>query len=95
MIVNQGDVLEMHATNGLNDTVTSLHHHGMYFNGTSYFDGAVGVSQWSVALLAHRGGTKLMTWLCLAAVYPQEKSLRTSSTRPTRSAPTGSTRTST
>nr|AHZ58332.1 laccase [Auricularia auricula-judae] len=38
------DTLRVHATNKL-DKPTTLHHHGMFFNKTSYFDGALGVSQ--------------------------------------------------
>jgi iron transport multicopper oxidase len=43
----QGDVHLIHATNGLgnDDIPTALHAHGMFFNGTGYFDGAVGITQ--------------------------------------------------
>ena len=44
--VTQGDTLIIHAYNGLGDVGTALHSHGIYFNGSSYYDGAVGVSQW-------------------------------------------------
>lgn len=44
--VTQGDTLRIHAYNGLGDVGTSLHTHGNYFNGSAYFDGAVGVTQW-------------------------------------------------
>ncbi|GAA6063031.1 hypothetical protein JCM10212_001010 [Sporobolomyces blumeae] len=42
--VNYNDTLTVHAINGL-DQPTSVHHHGIYFNGTNYFDGAPGVTQ--------------------------------------------------
>jgi len=42
--INTSDSLVVHATNGL-DKPTSLHHHGMFFNGTSWYDGAVGITQ--------------------------------------------------
>ena len=35
----------MHAYNALDQPMT-LHHHGMFFNSTSWMDGALGVSQW-------------------------------------------------
>lgn len=40
----------MHAYNSL-DEPTSIHHHGMFFNSTSWMDGAVMVSQWLVLFL--------------------------------------------
>ena len=43
--VTTNDTLLVHATNSL-DAPSSLHHHGMFFNSTSWMDGAVGVSQW-------------------------------------------------
>jgi iron transport multicopper oxidase len=42
--INYGDTLLVHATNKL-DVNTAVHHHGMFFNATSWFDGAVGVTQ--------------------------------------------------
>ncbi|KDQ60117.1 Ferroxidase [Jaapia argillacea MUCL 33604] len=42
--VQETDSLIIHAKNLL-DTPTSLHHHGMFFNSTSWMDGAVGVAQ--------------------------------------------------
>ncbi|KAJ6616429.1 Fet3 protein [Mycena sp. CBHHK59/15] len=42
--VSATDTLVVHATNSL-DTVSTLHHHGMFFNSTSWMDGAVGVSE--------------------------------------------------
>ncbi|KAI0634793.1 Fet3 protein [Trametes polyzona] len=42
--VTTNDMLLVHATNSI-DEPTSLHHHGMFFNSTSWMDGAVGVSQ--------------------------------------------------
>ena len=47
MDINQDDLLVVHATNSLDQPAT-LHHHGMYFNATTWYDGAIGVSQWSV-----------------------------------------------
>lgn len=42
-----GDTIRIHATNGLGvpDLGTALHAHGMMFNNTNWFDGAVGVTQ--------------------------------------------------
>jgi hypothetical protein len=37
----------VHATNSI-DQPTTLHHHGMFFNSTSWMDGALGVTQWYV-----------------------------------------------
>ncbi|KAK7036555.1 ferroxidase fet3 [Paramarasmius palmivorus] len=42
--VSTNDSLVVHATNSLS-LPTSLHHHGMFFNSTSWMDGAVGVSE--------------------------------------------------
>jgi len=46
----QGDIIKIHAYNGLGDREigTALHAHGMFFNGTNYYDGAVGVTQCSI-----------------------------------------------
>ena len=43
--VHSGEDLVVHAFNGIDQPMT-LHHHGMFFNSTSWMDGAVGVSQW-------------------------------------------------
>ncbi|EFP86676.2 uncharacterized protein PGTG_13058 [Puccinia graminis f. sp. tritici CRL 75-36-700-3] len=43
--VTSGDVIRMHAFNGLPDKPTTLHFHGMFFNGTNFYDGAMGVTQ--------------------------------------------------
>ena len=40
----RNDTLVVHVTNAL-DKPTSLHQHGFYFNGSSYYDGAAGVTQ--------------------------------------------------
>ncbi|KIM52502.1 Ferroxidase [Scleroderma citrinum Foug A] len=42
--VNSSDSLLIHLTNGL-DVPTTLHNHGMFFNSTSWMDGAMAVSQ--------------------------------------------------
>ncbi|KAI6021056.1 Fet3 ferroxidase [Pisolithus marmoratus] len=42
--VNNSDSLLIHLTNGL-DKPTTLHNHGMFFNSTSWMDGALAVSQ--------------------------------------------------
>ncbi|KAF8551775.1 Fet3 protein [Imleria badia] len=42
--VNTTDSLLLHVTNSL-DAPTTLHHHGMFFNSTSWMDGAASVSQ--------------------------------------------------
>ncbi|TFK49373.1 Fet3 protein [Heliocybe sulcata] len=42
--VTTNDTLVIHATNSL-ENVATLHHHGMFFNSTSWMDGALGVSQ--------------------------------------------------
>lgn len=46
----QGDQIVIHAWNGLGDKTvgTALHSHGMFFNGTNYYDGAVGITQCSI-----------------------------------------------
>ncbi|GAA5939105.1 uncharacterized protein JCM15063_004427 [Sporobolomyces koalae] len=43
--VNYNDTVTVHAINGLGDGPTSVHHHGLYFNGSNYYDGAPGVTQ--------------------------------------------------
>ncbi|KAG9311709.1 Fet3 protein [Chiua virens] len=45
--VNTSDSLLLHLTNSL-DAPTTLHHHGMFFNSTSWMDGAVQLSQCGV-----------------------------------------------
>ncbi|OCF33774.1 acidic laccase [Kwoniella heveanensis CBS 569] len=47
LTATQGDILIIHATNGLGDDTigTSLHTHGMFFNGSVWADGAVGTTQ--------------------------------------------------
>ncbi|KAL7418969.1 ferroxidase fet3 [Cryptotrichosporon argae] len=47
VVSHQGDTILMHVYNGLGDATipTALHAHGMMFNGTSYYDGATGVTQ--------------------------------------------------
>ncbi|EGO03467.1 Fet3 ferroxidase [Serpula lacrymans var. lacrymans S7.3] len=42
--INSTDSLLLHATNSL-DVATTLHHHGMYMNSTSWMDGALAVGQ--------------------------------------------------
>lgn len=48
VFVHQHDQLYVHATNGLGDVGTALHSHGNFFNGTSYYDGAVGTTQCAI-----------------------------------------------
>lgn len=48
--VSANDTLYVHALNSL-DEITTLHHHGMYFTNASWYDGALGVSQWLVIFL--------------------------------------------
>jgi iron transport multicopper oxidase len=43
--VNTTDNLVVHATNGLSEP-TTIHHHGMFFNSTSWYDGALDFTQW-------------------------------------------------
>ena len=43
--VNVGDRLIVNVVNQLGNQSTSLHFHGLYMNGTTHMDGAVGVSQ--------------------------------------------------
>lgn len=47
MEVNTTDTLLVHVTNNL-DEPSTLHHHGMFFNDSSWYDGAQGVSEWYV-----------------------------------------------
>jgi iron transport multicopper oxidase len=48
ILVNQRDTLRVHAYNGLGDVGTALHSHGNFFNGTNYYDGAVGTTQCAI-----------------------------------------------
>lgn len=41
-----GDRLVLTVNNQLGDVVTGLHAHGLFQNGTNYYDGPVGVVQW-------------------------------------------------
>ncbi|ODO09662.1 hypothetical protein I350_01875 [Cryptococcus amylolentus CBS 6273] len=52
LLATQGDTIVIHATNGLEDPNigTALHTHGMFFNGTNYYDGAVGITQCSIPM---------------------------------------------
>ena len=43
--VNSNDSLILHVTNSL-DQATSIHHHGMFFNSTTWMDGADGITEW-------------------------------------------------
>ena len=47
--VSANDTLLLHVENSLEKHMT-VHHHGMFFTNASWYDGAVGVSQWSVQL---------------------------------------------
>jgi iron transport multicopper oxidase len=55
MQVDSNDTLILHAYNGLGDQPTTVHHHGMFFNSTSWMDGANSISQWYRRL--HRRAT--------------------------------------
>lgn len=46
--VSQDDQLVIHLHNGLGDVGTAIHSHGLFFNGSAYYDGAVAVTQWYV-----------------------------------------------
>ncbi|KAL9939966.1 hypothetical protein V8E36_000671 [Tilletia maclaganii] len=47
--INSTDVFSIKVTNSLGDgSGTSLHSHGMFFNRTGYYDGAVGVTQCAI-----------------------------------------------
>jgi FtsP/CotA-like multicopper oxidase with cupredoxin domain len=43
--VSTNDTYILHATNHL-DVPTAIHHHGMFFNSTPWYDGAMQVTQW-------------------------------------------------
>ncbi len=43
--VNMGDRLVVNVTNKLSGKETSIHWHGLFQNGTNWFDGTVGVTQ--------------------------------------------------
>lgn len=45
-----GDKVILNVHNGLGNQTTSLHLHGLYMNGTTHMDGAVGVSQCSIPI---------------------------------------------
>lgn len=44
--LNFEDTLVLNVNNQLGDVVTGLHTHGLFQNGTNYYDGPVGVVQW-------------------------------------------------
>lgn len=44
--LDYGDTLALKVNNQLGDAVTGLHAHGLFQNGTNYYDGPVGVVQW-------------------------------------------------
>ncbi|GAA5832084.1 hypothetical protein JCM11251_002812 [Rhodosporidiobolus azoricus] len=46
--VHQGDTVRVHVTNSL-DGPSSLHHHGIFFNGSNYYDGAPGVTECGIS----------------------------------------------
>lgn len=50
IVAHQGDTVLVHAYNGLGDPFlgTSLHTHGLAFNGTNYYDGGVGITQCAI-----------------------------------------------
>lgn len=48
--VNVGDRLIVKVHNQLGNQTTSLHFHGLYMNGTSEMDGAVGATQCSIPI---------------------------------------------
>jgi len=50
MDVNATDSLILHVTNSL-DQATSIHHHGMFFNSTTWMDGTDGVTEWYLNFL--------------------------------------------
>ncbi|KAM0746530.1 laccase [Meredithblackwellia eburnea MCA 4105] len=45
LIVNVNDTVRVTAHNGLGDQNIGLHHHGMFFNTTSHYDGAPAITQ--------------------------------------------------
>jgi iron transport multicopper oxidase len=47
--LDYGDNLMLTVKNSLGDAVTGLHAHGLFQNGTNYYDGPAGVVQWYVA----------------------------------------------
>jgi len=44
--LDYGDSLQLKVNNQLGDIVTGLHAHGLFQNGTNYYDGPAGVVQW-------------------------------------------------
>jgi iron transport multicopper oxidase len=48
MNITKGDRVIVNVKNDLGNQSTSLHWHGIYHNGTTHMDGAVGVSQCSI-----------------------------------------------
>ncbi|WRT64797.1 uncharacterized protein IL334_001731 [Kwoniella shivajii] len=48
----QGDIIRVHVHNGLGDpdVGTALHSHGMMFNNSNWYDGAVGITQCSIPM---------------------------------------------
>lgn len=46
--LDYGDTIQLKVNNQLGDVVTGLHVHGLFQNGTNYYDGPVGVVQWYI-----------------------------------------------
>lgn len=72
--VNTSDSLLVHVTNSI-DKPATLHHHGMFFNSTSWMDGAMSVSQWYVHF---QHEAFLLIFFSHAAVFPQDRHSTTS-----------------
>ena len=85
----------LHATNSL-DQMTTLHHHGLFFNSTSWMDGVLGVTQWYVICGPHNPPATAITlnihMISVTVVSRRvetslTKSLSTNSGEPTGSIP--------
>ena len=92
---NNTDTLMLYATNSI-DQMTTLHHHGLFFNSTSWMDGVLGVTQWYVICGPHNPPATAITlnihMISVTVVSRRveislTKSLSTNSGEPTGSIP--------
>lgn len=57
--VTQDDTLLIHVHNGLSDVGTAIHSHGLFFNGSAFYDGAVSVTQWYISFEILHGAIRV------------------------------------
>ena len=80
IVSHQGDTVVVHATNGLGTGEgTALHTHGQFFNGSTWYDGAVSTTQCPIPpgeTLDYHIDTSLQTgtyWYVTCSGYSQAK----------------------